>query len=84
MSAQEPAWWKLLNLETAQFDPAAIRRTSKRHQKQTDSSHRFERQIDARALATASERAAALIAPSCHPERLPCHPGPFDSAQSLP
>ncbi|MBI2606270.1 MAG: phenylalanine--tRNA ligase subunit beta [Deltaproteobacteria bacterium] len=51
-----------LLLETAQFDAAALRRASKRHQKKTDSSHRFERQIDARAVATASGRAAALIA----------------------
>ncbi len=49
-------------LEAAQFDPSTIRKTAKRHQKQTDSSYRFERQVDARAVEKASERAASLIA----------------------
>lgn len=49
-------------LEAAQFLPAAVRKTARRHQKKTDSSHRFERQIDARAVQAAMDRATALIA----------------------
>jgi len=48
-------------LECAYFDPATIRRTSKRVGKSTDSSYRFERGIDWSAMELALERAAALI-----------------------
>ncbi|MBI3542630.1 MAG: phenylalanine--tRNA ligase subunit beta, partial [Deltaproteobacteria bacterium] len=48
-------------LEAAQFDAASVRKTSRRHQKKSDSSHRFERQVDARAVRAAMDRAAALI-----------------------
>ncbi len=52
---------KDLLLETAQFAPETVRRTAKRHQKHTDSSHRFERQIDFKAVKLASDRASSLI-----------------------
>ena len=48
-------------LEAAQFSPAAVRKTARRHQKHSDSSHRFERQIDARAVRVAMDRAVSLI-----------------------
>jgi phenylalanyl-tRNA synthetase beta chain len=48
-------------LEAAQFAPGTVRRSSKTHQKKSDSSHRFERQIDSQAVSIASQRAASLI-----------------------
>lgn len=48
-------------LETAQFDPSTIRRTARRYQKISDSSQRFERQIDAKAVTSAMKRAIHLI-----------------------
>ncbi len=48
-------------LECAYFDPATIRRTSKRLGKSTDSSYRFERGIDWSAMEVVIDRAAWLI-----------------------
>jgi phenylalanyl-tRNA synthetase beta chain len=49
-------------LEVAWFEPRGVRATSKRHQLHTDSSHRFERQVDHGAgLEAAAWRAAALL-----------------------
>jgi len=49
-------------LESAYFDPSAIRRTSKRLGIHTESSHRFERGTDLAGLTRALDRAASLIA----------------------
>src|SRR5262249_46457223 len=50
-------------LESAYFDPLAIRRTSKRLALRTEASHRFERGVDPEAtVAEASVRCAALLA----------------------
>lgn len=49
-------------LESAYFNPSAIRRTSKRLGLHTESSHRFERGADVEILVTALDRAASLIA----------------------
>ena len=49
-------------LESAYFDPIAIRRSSKRLGIHTDSSHRFERGADVNIVPIALDRAAALIA----------------------
>lgn len=49
-------------LETATFDPRAVRRTAKRLGMHSEASHRFERGVDANGIAHASLRAAALIA----------------------
>ncbi|HEY6837407.1 MAG TPA: phenylalanine--tRNA ligase subunit beta, partial [Geobacteraceae bacterium] len=49
-------------LESAYFDPSAIRKTSKRLGLHTESSHRFERGTDVDILPSALDRAAALIA----------------------
>jgi len=49
-------------LESAWFDPSAIRRTSKRLGLHTESSHRFERGADIGIVRRALDRAAALIA----------------------
>ena len=48
-------------LESAFFNPAAIRKTSKRTGLHTESSHRFERGIDIDGVTRALDRAAALI-----------------------
>lgn len=49
-------------IESAYFDPSAIRKASKNLALQTDSSYRFERGIDPNLARKACERAAALIA----------------------
>jgi len=49
-------------LESAYFNPTAIRRTSKRLGLHTESSHRFERGSDVDMVPFALDRAAALIA----------------------
>lgn len=52
-------------LESARFHPARIRRTSRRLQLLSDSSHRFERGIDPAAVDLALARAAGLITELC-------------------
>ena len=49
-------------LESAYFNPSAIRKTSKRLGIHTESSHRFERGTDVAGLTRALDRAAELIA----------------------
>lgn len=49
-------------LECATFQPATVRRSSKRHALKTESSHRFERGTDVSAVPEVIDRAAALIA----------------------
>ncbi|MCB0804781.1 MAG: phenylalanine--tRNA ligase subunit beta, partial [Bacteroidales bacterium] len=48
-------------LESAWFDPVHIRKTSKRHDLQTDASFRFERGIDPEKVIYALKRAALLM-----------------------
>lgn len=48
-------------LECAYFDPTTVRKSSKRHALHTDSSHRFERGIDAGATRLHLERATQLL-----------------------
>ena len=50
-----------LLLESAQFDPLNIRRTSRSLQLMSESNYRFERGVDGRGLDTASLRACGLI-----------------------
>jgi phenylalanyl-tRNA synthetase beta chain len=49
-------------LEVATFQPATVRRSSKRHALHTESSHRFERGTDVSVVPEVLDRAAALIA----------------------
>ncbi|MCL2760200.1 MAG: phenylalanine--tRNA ligase subunit beta [Desulfuromonadales bacterium] len=49
-------------IESAYFNPSAIRKTSKRLGLHTESSHRFERGTDINILTTALDRAAFLVA----------------------
>lgn len=48
-------------LEVASFDPVSIRRTSRKTGITSESSYRFERKVDADTVASASDRATALI-----------------------
>ena len=48
-------------MESAYFDPESIRKTSKKHNIQTESSYRFERGIDPNNCLFALKRAALLI-----------------------
>ncbi|MBU2526010.1 MAG: phenylalanine--tRNA ligase subunit beta [Bacteroidetes bacterium] len=48
-------------LESAYFDPVSVRKTSKRHNLNTDASFRFERGIDINLVDYALKRAAILI-----------------------
>ncbi|MFQ5717135.1 MAG: phenylalanine--tRNA ligase subunit beta [Nitrospinales bacterium] len=48
-------------LESACFDPASVRRTSKKYGLRTDSSYRFERGVDLEGTLAAQRRAADLI-----------------------
>ena len=48
-------------LESAQFQPLSVRRTSRRLKLFSDSSYRFERGVDPHGVDAASRRAAALI-----------------------
>jgi phenylalanyl-tRNA synthetase beta chain len=52
-------------LESARFEPASIRRTSRRLGLVSDSSYRFERGVDPVAVHHASELAAGLLAEVC-------------------
>lgn len=49
-------------LESAWFDPAAVRRTAKRLGLRTEASYRFERCTDIEGVETAADRAAELMA----------------------
>jgi phenylalanyl-tRNA synthetase beta chain len=49
-------------LEAATFDPASVRRTSKRLGLGSEASYRFERGVDANGIPLAADRAAALLA----------------------
>ena len=52
---------KNILVEAAWFDPACVRRSSRRHGLHTDASHRFERGADFNACATANALVARLI-----------------------
>lgn len=48
-------------LEVATWEPVAVRTASRRHAKRTDSSHRYERTVDARTMDAAAARLVELI-----------------------
>ena len=56
---------KTIFLESAFFNPVSIRKSSKRHSLNTDSSYRFERGVDLENTEFALKRAAALIIEHC-------------------
>jgi phenylalanyl-tRNA synthetase beta chain len=51
-----------LLIESAQFDPVSIRRSSRRLALRTEASYRFERGVDREGVARAADRCARLIA----------------------
>lgn len=53
---------KTILIEAAEFAASRVRKSARRHQKHTDASHRFERQIDSKSVLLALERAASLMA----------------------
>ena len=59
---------KTIFLESAYFNPISVRKTSKKHSINTDSSYRFERGIDIEMVDYALKRAALLIKDSCDGE----------------
>ena len=59
---------KKIFLESAFFNPNSIRKTSKRHNINTDSSYRFERGVDIEMVEYALKRSALLISESCNAE----------------
>jgi len=52
---------KNILIESAWFDPVAVRRTAKRHGMHTDASHRFERGADPESIPEALDLAASLL-----------------------
>ena len=52
---------KNILIESAWFDPASVRRSSRRHGLHTDASHRFERGADFNACGTANALVSKLI-----------------------
>ncbi len=71
---------KRIVLESANFLPSTVRRSSKRHGLHTEASHRFERGADLDAVVPALDRAAQLIAElsggTVAPGRVDVHPKP--------
>ncbi len=71
---------KRIVLESANFQPSTVRRSSKRHGLHTEASHRFERGADLDAVVPALDRAAQLIAElsggTVAPGRLDVYPNP--------
>ena len=59
---------KTIFLESAYFNPISVRKTSKNHSINTDSSYRFERGVDIEMVDYALKRAASLIKDSCDAE----------------
>ncbi len=59
---------KTIFLESAYFNPISVRKTSKNHSINTDSSYRFERGVDIEMVDYALKRAASLIKNSCDGE----------------
>jgi len=74
-------------LESAMFEPAGIRRTSRRHALHTEASHRFERGMDEHGADRAADRCAELIVQLAGGRLLPgaidVYPSPREPAKVL-
>ncbi len=72
-------------VESAWFEPAGVRRTSKRHGLKTEASYRFERGADPGMVGAALDRCAALIAElaggAVRPGVVEAHPRPHRPAE---
>ena len=75
---------KNILVESAWFDPAAVRRSSRRHGLHTDASHRFERGADINAAPIANALVSNLILQARRPRRRRPHrrPHPRDRRQN--
>ena len=49
-------------IESAQFDPASVRRSARRHGLHSEASYRFERGVDREGIGRGADRAARLVA----------------------
>jgi phenylalanyl-tRNA synthetase beta chain len=69
-------------IESAWFNPASVRRTSKRLGLHTEASHRFERGVDPEGVLSAQERCVSLICEIAggvaSEDVLDVYPGPFE------
>ncbi|MGH7783495.1 MAG: phenylalanine--tRNA ligase subunit beta, partial [Candidatus Binatia bacterium] len=78
---------KRIFLESAHFDPIAVRRTAKRLGLHSEASHRFERAVDPAGTITVADRAAGLIAEfaggTVVPEALDEYPNPIAAPSIL-
>lgn len=74
-------------LESAMFEPAGIRRTSRRHALHTEASHRFERGMDEHTADAAANRCAELIVQLAGgrvlPGALDVYPAPREPAKVM-
>jgi phenylalanyl-tRNA synthetase beta chain len=74
-------------LESAMFEPAGIRRTSRRHALHTEASHRFERGLDEHTADAAANRCAELIVQLAGGRLLPgaldVYPAPREPAKVM-
>jgi phenylalanyl-tRNA synthetase beta chain len=74
-------------LESAMFEPAGVRRTSRRHALHTEASHRFERGMDERTAELAANRCAELIVQLAGGRLLPgaldVYPAPREPAKVM-
>jgi len=74
-------------LESAMFEPAGVRRTSRRHALHTEASHRFERGMDEHGADGAADRCAELIVQLAGGRLLPgaidVYPSPREPAKVL-
>jgi phenylalanyl-tRNA synthetase beta chain len=74
-------------LESAMFEPAGVRRTSRRHALHTEASHRFERGMDERTAEAAANRCAELIVQLAGGRLLPgvldVYPAPREPAKVM-
>ena len=71
-------------LESAWFEPASIRKTSRKLGLKTESSYRFERGTDIEGLIAALDRAASLIKELCGgsvSEKIDVYPSPYQPPQ---
>lgn len=71
-------------LEVATWDPVLVRMTSRRHNKRSDSSYRYERYVDARSLDAGLARLIELILQTAGNQTSRVHDGLLDQHAPMP
>jgi phenylalanyl-tRNA synthetase beta chain len=71
-------------LEVATWDPVLVRMTSRRHNKRSDSSYRYERYVDARSLDVGLARLIELIVQTAGNSTTKVHEGLLDQHAPMP